>query len=96
MRKGVLLVFTAFVLSSCAGDLPDALSMESAPDQWTTSGADHDNVIKSEDKEALQSWWKNFDDPVLNRIVDWSLNESPDRKIAQARIAEARGLRRAS
>ncbi len=55
---------------------------------------DGNGVITALDRDALQGWWKGFHDPVLDALVSKALSESPDRAIAAARIAEARGLRR--
>jgi len=47
----------------------------------------------------LQSWWRTFQDPVLQAYIDESLTNNQDLKIALARIEEARanaGIARAN
>ncbi len=46
--------------------------------------------------ESLKNWWKHFDDPALDSLIVQTLNYSPDRLIAAARIQEARGLYRST
>ncbi len=41
-------------------------------------------------------WWSRFNDPVLNQLVTDALARNHDLRIAQARLAEARALRRGS
>ena len=39
---------------------------------------------------AMQAWWRNFDDPVLDRLVAEAQRVNPDVRIAGMRIMEAR------
>jgi multidrug efflux system outer membrane protein len=41
-------------------------------------------------------WWSHFNDPVLNQLVTDALARNHDLRLAQARLAEARALRRGS
>ena len=73
-------------------DAAQGVENEHAPQSITPDqGSD---VIAALDRDALQGWWKGFHDPALDALVDKALTDSPDRAIAAARIAEARGLRR--
>ncbi len=38
-------------------------------------------------------WWLGFNDPILNRLVDFALATNQDLRIATARVREARALR---
>jgi NodT family efflux transporter outer membrane factor (OMF) lipoprotein len=42
----------------------------------------------------LTGWWKAYDDPELNRLIDLALAGNPDIGIATARIAQARAAER--
>jgi NodT family efflux transporter outer membrane factor (OMF) lipoprotein len=44
----------------------------------------------------LADWWKSFDDPILNRLVEEAVQSNLDVKLASARIREARAQRRAT
>lgn len=63
------------------------------PDNWTMPLADSAELTSA---EKLKAWWTQFNDPTLNELVAIALVDSPDRNIAQARIQEARGIRRSS
>src|SRR5262249_38296872 len=41
----------------------------------------------------LKAWWRQFDDPVLNTLVDRAVAGNLDLKIALAAVREARALR---
>ena len=43
----------------------------------------------------LVRWWTEFNDPILNKLVDRAVNANLDLAVAQARIREARGQLRA-
>ena len=43
--------------------------------------------------QALEQWWTQFDDPVLNDLVNTALTQSPDARLAAARLEEARAIR---
>jgi len=41
----------------------------------------------------LNQWWKTFNDPALNRLIDRAVNNNLDLKVATARVYEARAQR---
>ncbi|WP_297512750.1 efflux transporter outer membrane subunit [uncultured Caulobacter sp.] len=43
--------------------------------------------------QTLDTWWTSFDDPVLNDLITTALAQSPDARLAAARLAEARAVR---
>ena len=43
--------------------------------------------------DATDAWWKNFGDPVLDKLEDQALQSAPDLAVAEARVREARALR---
>jgi outer membrane protein, multidrug efflux system len=48
------------------------------------------------DAKSLIDWWKGFNDPFLNQLVDEALREGPNARIAALRVQEARALSRAT
>src|SRR5438093_10258413 len=48
------------------------------------------------DNAALSQWWRNFNDPLLNRLVRDAAAANHDLKIAAARLREARAARLAT
>lgn len=89
MNKALLLLSSSVLLSGCFATGLD-FSSPKAPENWQGKAQ-----IISEASD-LKSWWLKFDDPALNQLVDLSLSDSPDRLAAEARILEARGLRRSA
>jgi NodT family efflux transporter outer membrane factor (OMF) lipoprotein len=53
---------------------------------WIESG---DKRVKSETGE-YRNWWRAFDDPVLNRLIERAYEENLSLKIAGVRVIEAR------
>lgn len=53
-----------------------------------------DKALNYVETQNLRQWWHKFDDQALDKIIDITLETSPDRNIAEARIMEARGLRK--
>lgn len=93
MKKAYLFLSATFLLSGCITDSLGDYKLDLSPASWSAKeSADVKSVAPSE----LAFWWKRFNDPALDKLVARGLNESPDRLIAEARILEARGLRRTS
>ncbi len=57
-----------------------------APTDWVS---DQGNQL-SPKAETDQQWWKNFNDPILTKLVTQADENNFDLKIAEARIAQAR------
>lgn len=55
---------------------------------WTEAGAA--GAMSDAD---LAQWWRRFDDPTLDRLVETALNQNLDIREAVARVAEVRALR---
>ncbi len=58
------------------------------PDVWT-------NAISGDLRKGsnIEKWWKGFQDPVLNKLIERARNENPDFRIAGQRILQARSQR---
>ncbi|MBF8724176.1 efflux transporter outer membrane subunit [Pseudomonas guariconensis] len=55
---------------------------------------DADMQAKAFDRSRFESvWWKQFDDPVLNQLVQASLDGNRDLRVAFARLKSARAIR---
>ena len=81
------------LLSGCVTSDAPSLSQLNPPTNWTVHT---DDTIEHVDASSLKDWWLRFNDPTLNVLIDETLVSSPDRLIAEAKIAEARGLRKTS
>ncbi|MCB1061435.1 MAG: efflux transporter outer membrane subunit [Verrucomicrobiae bacterium] len=89
-RLPALSVMMAAVLSGCVTvgvdyQKPDA----EVPDAWTRALTKDLNGSKS----SLEHWWKGFNDPVLNQLIDRARESNPDIVAATERVTEARALR---
>lgn len=91
MNKYIVLSM-CFVLTGCFSGETAKLE-KPHPSVWTATDS---QLVKQVEAASLKEWWKKFNDPVLNNLVETALTHSPDRRIAEARIAEARGLQRYS
>ncbi len=89
--KYFLLLATTALLTGCFTTSDDRQPVPD-PKAWTSSTSGIANV----DPAGLKNWWTGFNDPVLNQLVDIGMKSSPDRGIAQARLLEARGLKKAA
>jgi NodT family efflux transporter outer membrane factor (OMF) lipoprotein len=90
VRTSLIVTFTVniFLFSGCQVG-PDYVNPEySVPDQW------HQKAIQGmEDGSAgLQTWWKIFNDPVLENLIQRSCSENLNLQIAYARVMESRAM----
>ena len=82
-----LLVSLAFV--SCATDIVGSRDAVELPAEWRAAG-DFPKVLPKDD---LPRWWGRFGDPVLCSVIERSLTNIPDIRIARERVREARARR---
>src|SRR5690606_19850000 len=79
----VNLILTLVVMSACHSI--DTIERPDIPTSaaWNTLQAD------AEISSISSGWWKNFNSPELNRLIDVSLAQSPDLRIAAERVRQA-------
>ena len=81
MRKILLILLAAFSLFGCMMGPNYQRPAVDTPQTW-----------RFEDKEAKDvantAWWEQFNDPVLNDLIQTALRENKDIKIAAARVEE--------
>jgi NodT family efflux transporter outer membrane factor (OMF) lipoprotein len=65
---------------------PDAMP---TPPAWTHAG----EKTRAAGVEDLRAWWKSFDDPMLDRLVDQAIAGNDDLKMARQRLVQARADR---
>ncbi|MEC7702589.1 MAG: efflux transporter outer membrane subunit [Pseudomonadota bacterium] len=93
MMKKLILVSTMLTLSGC-GLVAEQYDLSF--DKLTNWRSDAAAPVEQVSASSLKDWWQKFEDPALNELVTQAMSSSPDRLIAEARIAEARGLRRSA
>ncbi len=93
-RETVLLAAFALLLSGCATVGPNyvAPAPTAAPATWQGAAAARVGIIRATPEE-LARWWRQLDDPALNRLVEKALHSSLDLRTAQAKLREARARR---
>ena len=89
MKSKFLILSTVF-LSGCVTSGQD-FPLIAFPKMW---GNEKNADVQIVESQSLKAWWEKFEDPTLNRLIDTTLQDSPDRLIAEARVLEARGVRR--
>ncbi|WP_323613152.1 TolC family protein [Pseudomonas putida] len=78
----------ALALAACAVG-PDYTAPDTEPARLAS-----DVQAKAFDRSRFESvWWKQFDDPVLNQLVQASLDGNRDLRVAFARLKSARAIR---
>ena len=93
MMKKLILVSTMLTLSGC-GLVAEQYDLSF--DKLTSWRSDAAAPVEQVSASSLKDWWQKFEDPALDELVTQAMSSSPDRLIAEARIAEARGLRRSA
>jgi NodT family efflux transporter outer membrane factor (OMF) lipoprotein len=91
VRMVPVLLCSALTLSACTTLGPDYQRPEVSWLQgWQTSLYGQIADPKSQAVSDLRFWWRVFDDPVLNRLVDAARQANPTLRIAGLRILESR------
>jgi outer membrane protein, multidrug efflux system len=91
VARWLLLIFAAALILVVAGCMvgpdyhPPVMKL---PAQW--NGIDERTAELQTGTNDLSRWWRSFDDPLLDEIVEQALSSNLDQKIAVARIREER------
>jgi NodT family efflux transporter outer membrane factor (OMF) lipoprotein len=91
---GSLLVLAAVGCSGVAPRAP-ALPPETLPAQWQAAGGAPTAGVRTtgSDAEVLATWWRQLDDPTLDRLIERALAGNLDLQSALTRVTEARARR---
>lgn len=91
MKKNtIILLASTILMGGCFAGAND-LTPQASPKSWSNAQGQRVDNVQVQD---LKFWWEKFGDPVLTDLIKMAFEDSPDRKIAEARILEARGIRR--
>lgn len=90
-------------LAGCTDPVGPQDSGIDTPSVWSRLGdKDEDEAARaaplatSDAVQVEQRWWKSFDDPALDQLIDGALASNKTLQIAAARVEQARADRRAS
>jgi multidrug efflux system outer membrane protein len=81
---------TATLLSGCAVRTAHKTPVPALPEAY--SAAEQVSRVR-QDNVDLAKWWREFDDPVLNSLVDRAITGNFDLRLAQDRVRESRATR---
>lgn len=85
----VLCTVIASLLSACAAVGPDYQAPQpGVPAHWGTA-----TDTRAPDAAVLAEWWRQFEDPLLNALVDEALAANRELATARAQLREARARR---
>jgi len=83
MRSGILII-AILLLASCSLGPEYRRPLLSLPDDWQA-------ITLPVDSEAdITDWWRRYEDPQLNLLIEQALANNLDLKVAAANVAEAR------
>jgi len=85
--RTLTVALAAAILAGCAVG-PDYRA--AAPEPVQLRNAQAPGVFA--EQSPVSQWWRQFDDPVLERLVDDSLTANPDLRIAVTRVQAARAV----
>ncbi|QXP85594.1 efflux transporter outer membrane subunit [Methylococcus sp. Mc7] len=86
-RKVLAGALAASLLYGCTPTRVDPPPAPAVPENWAQAPA-----APVSDPAALKDWWKKFDDPVLDGLIDRALAANQDLRGAQARVREAAAM----
>lgn len=72
---------------------PDYVAPKASLPTSYSEAATSTTSVSQASSTIADTWWTNFDDPVLNRLIAAALQTAPDLAVAEARVREARALR---
>jgi multidrug efflux system outer membrane protein len=78
---GSILALLFILLAGCSLGPAYVRPPVDSPDAWRVDYADAADT-------ANTRWWEQFDDPVLNQLIDTALKENKDVRLAAARVEE--------
>ena len=92
MKPWHLALIVALTLVGLNGCTPTRVSDRMpplvVPDRWQNAPQTQPVSLPTD----LSLWWKGFDDPVLNALIDQALASNHDLRLAKARVREAKAL----
>lgn len=84
MSRKVFIIFIAFLFTGCAVGRDYQRPDLQIPTRWRFEDKDAKGLVNTR-------WWEQFNDPVLNELIETALNENKDLLIAAARVEEYGG-----
>lgn len=89
-------VLAGIVMAGCAVGPDYKVPGLGTPLGWMGLGQSNSLLADAGDKTVSLAWWKAFQDPILESLMEQALARNGDLRVAQARVQEARGVRLAA
>lgn len=90
MRRHLILWLSLLALLAGCAQTPLRSEVPAAsvavPERWQTTGTE----IATSAVQDISGWWKQFNDPILDRLIAEALTSAPDIRSARARLRQAR------
>jgi multidrug efflux system outer membrane protein len=84
MRLFLVVTFYCLALTGCMVGPDYRRPKVETPQSWRFAEKESKDLVNT-------AWWKQFNDPVLNELINVALQENKDLKIAAARVEEFQG-----
>lgn len=81
---------SALTLGACTALQESPTLVSPVPAKWTNAGSTNEPYRKAD----ATNWWRGYRDPILNRLIERALVQSPTLEQALARVDSARALAR--
>ena len=92
MKTGLMTGMVAAMLAGCQSvPKPDPVPVPQTPVAWNSGG---DMTAAATSRAERAEWWRDWNDPVFNGLMDAAKAQNLDVKVAMARVDEARALSR--
>ena len=92
-KRGLSLIFA--LLAGCATSLPE-ISADKLPEPPPAAFKEKWTLTTPAEAQPRGAWWKAFNDPVLDNLVERANQGNSSVRVAAARLAQARALVRSS
>ncbi len=92
LLKGLLLILPLALITSCMVGPNYQTPNAKVEEQWTYNSA----ASPKQTKRLNTYWWKTFNDPVLNKLIEVAYRNNLTQQIAGVRILQARAQLNAS
>ena len=89
-----LIIIIIITLTSCTGYQERNHKKLNTPKTWHTKFSSH--TTRNSNQSYNQLWWQNFNDSKLKKIVQYTIDNNLDYKIALARIEYAKAMTNSS
>ena len=93
MKEKLLFCVVSMLVAGCMVGPDYRPPKPSLPVSWVGVSETHEPSVATGQTVDLARWWRQFDDPTLNGLVEEALNANLSLALAEARLTQARAVR---